>query len=296
MKHLIAMILLLFMSISAFADPIDNLKLTDAEMQKLKKYFPVDDETDHLIWKGDPITIKLPMGKEKRIIFPTRISADIKNALTTDQLRLLNNDKSLYFTAIQSFPLTRIFVSLKDTGEVLLIDLATDDHASNSSQYIDIKKNNEVINNSSITIPTKQDNANETNVTYVDLIRFAWQEAYAPERLVKNITQYPRAPMHTNKFVPDLVYGDKVIAFPQSSWVSGSYYVTAVLLRNKYSHTTHIDIRKELCGDWQAATLYPRSTLKPYGDKEKDSTMLFIVSLHPFGDTLGVCHGNAQNK
>ena len=50
--------------------------------------------------------------------------------------------------------------------------------------------------------------------------------------------------MHTEKFVSDLVYGDKVIAYPESSWISDNHYVTAVQLRNKYPHSAHIDIRK----------------------------------------------------
>lgn len=294
MRYLFAIILFAFINNAAFADDINSLALSEAEMQKLKKYFPADD-TDHLTWKGDPITITLPIGKEKRLVFSSHVTVDIKSSLNNDQLRLFNDDKSLYLTALKMFPTTRIFVTLKDTGEVLLIDLVTNSSASNTTQYIDVKKNSipHDINADSIPTIDNDSNINDKATTYVDLVRFAWQQSYAPERLLKNSASYARAPMHTQKFVSGLVYGDKVVAFPQSSWISGQHYVTAILLRNKYQHMTHIDIRRELCGDWQAATLYPRTTLKSYGNKDKDSTMLFLVSNRPFGDVLGVCHGNA---
>ena len=299
MKRLLNALIISFIALNtvAHADGIDSLTLTDAEMQKLKKYFPTDDSS-HLVWKGDPLMVSLPLVKEKRLIFPSTVSADIKGALNTDQLRLLNDNKSLYLTALKPFSTTRIYVTLKESGEVVLIDLTTNEQASASTQEIDVKKtppsHSETSNNvmeASISMPN--DTTTGEGGSYVDLIRFAWQQAYARERLLRHSSSYARAPMHTQKFVSDLVYGDKVTAYPEGSWLSGSHYVTAVILRNKYLHNARIDVRRDLCGDWQAATLYPRSTLKPYGDKNNDSTTLFIVSSRPFGDTLEVCHGNA---
>jgi hypothetical protein len=99
--------------------------------------------------------------------------------------------------------------------------------------------------------------------------------------------------MHSEQWVADLIYGDAVLAHPHVSWVSGGVYVTAVELRNKYPHPTTLHIERDLCGTWQAATLYPRAQLKPAGNKTGDSTMLFLISNKPFNDTLGECHGSA---
>jgi len=299
MRQVLTAILLSFLSLTAYADSTNSLTLTNAEMQKLKKYFPADDNT-HLTWQGDALSIPLPINKEKRIVFPSPVSIDVKSALTSDQLRILNDDKSVYLTALKSFSTTRIYATLKESGEVVLIDLSTDDNASNSTQQIDIKQNNNAPLDkavvSTISEPVSsvvEDNATTNEASYADLIRFAWQQAYAPDRLIQNSSNFSRAPMHTEKFVSDLIYGDKVIAHPESSWVSGNHYVTAILLRNKYAHPTHIDIRKDICGDWQAATIYPTSFLKSYGDKRGDSAMLFLVSNQPLGETMGVCHGDA---
>ena len=294
MRRFFIVILVFLLNSIGHADSFNSLTLTNAEMQKLKKYFP-SEENSHLIWKGDPISIALPLNKEKRVVFPDHVSVDVKNTLTSDQLRVLNNDKSLYLTALKSFSTTRIYITLKATGEVVLIDVVTDPTASNTTQQIDIKQNNNAQSEPTITASSIHTDIIQSNedVNFADLIRFAWQQAYAPERLIKNAVIYSRAPMHTEKFISDLILGDKVIAYPEGSWVAGNYYVTAIYLRNKYPHKTQIQIPTDICGDWQAATLYPNSNLKPYGDKSGDSAMLFLVSTQSFGETLGVCHGDA---
>src|SRR5690606_27501331 len=144
--------------------------------------------------------------------FNEKVSVDLKGVLNTDQLRILNNDKSLYLTAFQTFKTTRVFVTLKESGEVLLIDLKTDDQASDKTQYIESK-----------SITAKGYKA-INDISYFDLIRFAWQQSYAPEKLINNNPEFSRVPMRTNKFISGLVYGDKVIAFPQASWMAGNHY------------------------------------------------------------------------
>jgi integrating conjugative element protein (TIGR03749 family) len=286
---------LISLEMSAQADSLSSLTLSNAEIQKLKKYFPTDDSSEHLIWKGDPILITLPLGKEKRIIFPDKVTVDLKGSLNTNQVRIINDNKSIYLTALKFFPTTRIYVNLQDSGEVLLIDLITNNGGSSASQQIDIKKN--IVSEINTVISTPRDVSTEQNpdenASYADLIRFAWQQVYAPKRLLDGNLHFQRAPMSTQKFVSGLVYGDKVIAHPESSWVSGSRYVTVIVLRNKYSHKAAINIAKNICGSWEAASLYPRSILQPYGYKEKDTTTLFLISHRPFGDVLGVCHGDA---
>ena len=298
MRFMLSVMLLFCLSLTAYADSLSSLTLTDSEMQKLKKYFPADD-TSHLIWQGDPISITLSINKEKRLIFPSAVSVDVKSALTADQLWVLNNDKSIYLTALKPFSTTRIYVTIKNTGEVVLIDLTVNENASNETQQIDIKQNNiHADSSASVTttmtesIPQESESSTNDDMNFSDLIRFAWQKIYAPERLIQNPLLFARSPMKTEKFLSDLIYGDKVITYPEISWMSGKYYITAVLLRNKYQHNTYIDIRKDLYGDWQASAVYPTAYLKSYGNKQRDSAMLFLVSNKPFGETVEACHGD----
>jgi integrating conjugative element protein (TIGR03749 family) len=280
----------------SFAEQGLELTLSEKEKQKLSHYFPIETETK-IIWKGDPINIYLPIGQEKRIIFENHVSIDLKGSLNTDQIKVLNNDKSIYLTALQSFSKTRIYVTDLTTNKVMLIDLSVNEGAANSTQRIVSVDNIQV--ETTVISPSSQNQLEEENqglnstTSYVDLIRFAWQQTYSPENLKNKLPTYNRVPMKTNRFLSNLVYGDKVIAHPEGTWLIGSKYVTVVFLQNKYQHATSINLKRDLCGNWLAASLYPRSNLKPYGAKKGDSTTLFLVSGKPFNETIRICYGNA---
>lgn len=309
-KAWVFLFLLCLFNANIIADP---LLLTPAEMQKLQRYFPAQDDdtkiaqdakmvTDdmaNLVWKGDPISIALPLNKEKRIVFPSAVVADLKSALSTDQLRLINDNQSLYLTALKPFPASRMYVTLQSTHEVLLIDIMTNDKADNSTTTIKIisSKPSQVVSNNfdntSADMITNSSNVPTDNDTSVTLLRFAWQELYAPERLLNNPLSIVRVPLRSDFIVANLIYGDKVYAHPIASWFYQGTYLTALELRNKYPHPTKIDLNKDLCGDWQAATLYPRMDLKSLGQKSGDSTVLFLVSKKPFSDAMEVCYVHA---
>lgn len=298
----------------AYADP---LLLTPAEMQKLKQYFPnkggkphaYTSNTDthfsdqsHYTWAGNPITIALPLNQEKRLVFPEHVTADLKGALTADQLQLINNDKSLYLKALKPFGNTRLYVTLQDSQEVVFIDLETRDEASDVTAYINVAQNNSApaeTTQSAVTTTTTSIN-NTSNATsntalsesetYVTLMRYAWQQLYAPASLLKPNDAISRAPMQTEDILSSLIYGDKVYAHPLASWQLNDTYITAIELRNKYSHSTTIHLARDICGNWIAASLYPRATLKAAGNKTADSTTLFLLSRQPFTQAMEVCH------
>src|SRR3990167_7305339 len=164
MKRLITFSIMLLISSLSYADGLSSLTLTDAEMQKLKKYFPTDDAS-HVVWKGEPVSISLPLGKEKRIVFSSHVKVDVNGALDAEQLRLLNNDKSLYLTALKSFATTRIYVTFQDSGKVMLMDINPSDTATNATQYIDLPPHeNKSHSAQSVAIATTVNSANSDEV------------------------------------------------------------------------------------------------------------------------------------
>lgn len=296
MRRLLVILWALLSAQSVLA--LDKLPLSDTDIKKLHAYYVGDDGNAPLVWNGDPLPIALPVNAEKRLVFPEPVQADLNGALTTDQLRIINNDQSLYLAPLKPFATTRLYVTLKKSNKIILLDLVTSDKASNQTRLITLApSNNPVLASSAETHGTAMTNTADglpnTAETYVDAIRFAWQQLFAPSRLLSNTQGFARTPMHTQTWVSNLVYGDKVLAHPQVSWIQGTMYITAVELRNKYPHATTLNLSRDLCGDWQAATLYPRQQLKPAGDKSGDSTTLFLISNKPFGDTLEACHGGA---
>lgn len=294
------LILLCGMSIlfSSLAYSETALPLSAVQIQTLQHSLP-EDETVPLVWKGDAITIALPVGKEKRLQFPEPIQADVNGSLTTDQLQIINNDQNLYLTAQKTFSKTRIYVTLKKSQQIVLLDLLTADTGTTTTRKI-ILSDTAVASPAAVTTVTTTSSNNVVNPekalsadAYVGAIRFAWQQLYAPERLLTQDTNFTRTPMHTEFWLPDLVYGDKVLAHPEASWQADGLYITAIELRNKYPHVTRLNLAHDLCGDWQAATLYPRHQLKPAGDKSGDSTTLFLISAQPLVTAMEICHGRA---
>ena len=292
MKKTILIISLLFtVAQAAFAEQALELTLTAKEQQKLSHYFSQDSESK-LAWRGDPINIYLPINQEKRIIFENPVSVDLKSALNTDQIKVLNNDKSLYLKALQPFPKTRIYVTDQLTNKVMLIDLSVNENASPATQRIITTHETTKINNNVIE-ETAEKNEGTPTLSYVDLIRFAWKQTYAPENLRNKLPTYNRVPMDTNRFIANLIYGDKVIAHPEASWAMGGNYITVVFLQNKYHHAASINLKKDICGHWLSATLYPRSNLASSNIRHADSTTLFLVSSKPFSEQSRTCYGNA---
>jgi len=293
-------LLLAVMVASGHALASNQLPLSAQQIQTLKAYYPIsDDELAPLAYQGDPLKIALPVGKEKRLVFSEPIQVDVNGKLTTEQLRVINNDQSLYLTAQKAFDTTRIYVTLKNSQQIILLDLATAEQASVATRRITLSSKKPL--ESSTAVEAQQQNStaaiNTDNVlsadSYVNAIRFAWQQLYAPERLLNNSLNFNRSPMHTENFVSTLVYGDKVIAHPAAAWLADGLYITVIELRNKYPHATKIDLRHDLCGNWQAAALYPRNTLKPMGNRTADSTTLFLISSKPFGEVMEVCNARA---
>lgn len=296
------------------------LVLSNAQIQKLQHYFP-GQSTNQLVWNGDPLKISLPIGKEKRIVFPSYVTVSANGKLTNKQLHILADNNSLYVTALQAFPRTRFYVTLPSVKSVLLIDFSTDANATSRSTIITVAQNknnfatinsstienintdsasssgSSELNNSSSDSQTisYETNATDAQVTPVSLVRYAWQTLFSIKRLIEPLQGISRAAMETQPFLSNLIYSDKVIAHPEASWQDGGFYVTAIELRNKYPHSTTIHLSRDICGDWKAATIYPSHFLKPRTQKKSDtdSATLFLVSTKPFGESMEVCNGDA---
>lgn len=291
----------------AVADP---LELSPTEMAQLQKYFPNSGGDSHYVWNGTPISINLPLQKEKQLVFSERVSVDVKGALTSDQLKVTNNDKRVYLQAMATFPSTRLYITLLDSHQVIMLDVKTDEKADSGTTYIDVKQGQSTASNANLTTASTGTNDNQgvTNSsfnnsstspalseseTYVTLVRHAWQQLYAPTRLSTPNDGVSRVPMESDTMLSMLIYGDKVYAHPLASWNFNSTYLTAVQLINKYPHATNILIPKDLCGDWVAAVTYPRTTLAPAGTKSADRTVVFLLSNKPFSKATEACYGRA---
>ncbi len=291
--------------------PVHSLALTMPEQQALRAALPHDTETmTTLVWQGDPLSLQLPLHQERRLVFPEPVQVDVNGQITAAQLHIINDHQSVYLTALTALEnKIRIYITLKNSGRIIFIDLTTTNQAnsSTSAQVIQISVPahlNAAISTDSVNhnfpVTANAPNWSESQVfstsadEWVQAIRFAWQQLYAPAYLLSDQHDFIRSPLHSSFWLSGLFFSDSVFTHPLASWTKDNLVITAVELRNPSPHLTTLDLPHDLCGDWRAAVIYPRTVLQPVGNQSGDSATLFLISSESFHQALGGCdHGRA---
>lgn len=298
--------------------PVSAFALSAQDQQTLMALSSDTETATPLVWKGDPLPLHLSLNREQRLVFPEPVQIDVNGQLTTAQLRVINDHRNVYLTALTPFPkITRLYVTLKESGQIIFFDVDTLDSASHTPANTkpiavrvaaSLKKTSEKsLNPDILHNDSTNDIPEDTNIPsfsaeltplstlsaddLVQAIRFAWRQLYAPAYLLPNTLNFQRVPLHSAFWVAGLFYSDAVFAHPMASWVNNQVIVTVVELRNPTPQVVNLSIDRDLCGHWQAALLFPRSILQPVNNKKENSTSLFLVSSEPFAHALGVCHG-----
>lgn len=301
--------------------PVSALTLSAQDEQALRAALPQQDSQTmaNWVWQGNPLTLTLPLHREKRLIFPEPVQVDVNGQLTTDQCHVINDHQSVYLTALQPFEQKiRLYITLKNSRQIIFLDVMTaDNHSSHDTKStadvikIRVAAHQPPVSNPAMVENGSPDHHNPTMTTaensslpslsynaasslsadeWVQDMRWAWQQLYAPDYLLSNNFDFNRSPMHTEFWISGLFYSDAVFTHPLASWIRGDTVITAVELRNPYPHPITLDLAHDLCGRWRAAMVYPRGVLQPAGHKPADSTTLFLISNDSFEHALGGCH------
>ena len=233
-----------------------------------------DANFEHAVWNGIPIKFSVSVGEERIIKFPGSVVLKSIDKLKSDSVKILNNGGYIYIKALKPFSETRCAFIYRSTGQVVLVDISGESSAPSKPLSIVLEGPQEKPQNSQV---------NKTDVSMVDLMRFAIKKLYQPERLQDSEASIHRSPMNTAKSV-HLLSSDNLMAMPLASWSNGREYVTAVLIKNTDTRSHFVDPRR-IRGSFRAASLYPINRLQRSGST-KDRTTLFLVSSRPFNDAL----------
>ena len=231
----------------------------------------------HIVWDKTPINVILPVGIERMVSFPTSIKFGYDTSeIPAGALRVQNAGGTLYLLAKQPFNATRVHVMLKD-GKIILLNLSAQKNADTVPLDIVLQTIGDMnVSNSNVS----------TSFDAVTLTRFAFQQLYAPERLLNDPQGIARVTMHIPEIV-GIVEPSKIIAMPLISWRGGDNYVTAILLRNETPNAITLN-EKALCGDFVSSSFYPTKTLAPQSTLG-DSTTLVVVTESPIATALNRC-------
>lgn len=238
----------------------------------------------HIVWDKSPISVILPVGTERMVSFPSSVKFGFDvSSLPADTLRVQNVGGTLYLLAKKAFQPVRVQVLLNDSGQIVLLNLSAAAQADSTPLAIVLPSIESPIATST-TAPSISFDA-------VTLTRFAFQQLYAPERLLTQPVGISRVAMRVPKVVA-LIDPSDLIAMPLIGWRGGEQYVTAILLRNQTKNTIALD-PAQLCGDFVSSSFYPKQTLSAQGTLG-DSTTLIVVTSTPIATALNRCILNVE--
>lgn len=233
-----------------------------------------DEMLERIEWKKAPIPLELAVGQEQRIEFPATVKVGVPDILQSS-LRIQSVNGTLYLLAYAPFGEHRLLVRELDSGRIYLFDI-TASEADGTRNPIQISVAESKSAGDDDTAPGQP--AERGSPGYIELIRFAAQQLYAPTRLVKDRLGVIRVPVARDSV--DLLHGGAIEATPLVAWRASGLYVTAVKLTNRTDQPQSLDPRA-LRGRWLAAT-FQHHRLLPQGD-EADTTAVYLISSRPFG-------------
>ncbi|PQA85867.1 TIGR03749 family integrating conjugative element protein [Hyphococcus luteus] len=231
-----------------------------------------------IAWDKTPITLSLPVGKERMISFPGAVQPGLPRKLAST-LRVQTVADTLYITAAEGFETTRMPVREIGTGRIYLLDLKGETSAPTTPVRIAVA--GEAAPGTTVTLRTTAPASTGPAPDYglMPLTRFAAQQVYAPERLIAPLAGVTRTPV-TRTVAPQIFEGAYVEVTPLASWrARNGLYVTALKLKNRLNERFDVDPRR-LRGEWLATTLHHR-TLGPRG-ADSDTTTAYVVSEERF--------------
>jgi len=230
---------------------------------------------------------------ERIIHFPDDIRYWLPDQLQR-KVTVLAANGVLYIRALEPFSRSRIRVQGLQSQQIYLLDVMADDTASVADELI-------VITAESVINQAKDKTQKMAGQDWrVRLSRYAAQQLYAPERLLKGDSAIERIPVASQAI--QLIRGGAIEAIPIASWQGGGLTVTAVRLQNKQTHPlvlqftpsgegNSVNLNKLLRGRWLTATLQHK-WLGALGQKD-DTTTLYLVSDQSFVESTGFVNLNA---
>ena len=233
---------------------------------------------ERVAWTETPIRITLPVGVERQVRFPGPVRIGLPATLDGQRLRTQIVSGTVYWLAHAPFAPVRAQAREVATGRTYLLDLDAAAGAATAPVQIALPAEPLAVAPAgaaaSPPAPPRYD--------AVQLTRFAVQQLYAPERLLKPLPGVRPVPVRRRP--EPLVEGGAVEARPEAAWTDGALYVTAVRLTNRTREPVVLDPRR-LRGRWLARTLL-YSVLQPTGDPQvADTALVFLLSPQPFEET-----------
>ena len=231
-------------------------------------------------WKKQPISVVLPVGKERIIQLPDNVIVGVPSSIK-QLLRVQSAQGYVYLTARDSFSQSRIQLKIHETGEIIILDVSTSTDGSTQENII-VKLPKELSGNAT---EVAQAELTRKAATPIELTRFATRTIYAPERLAisdKRIRMNKPPKVNLSNLFTGQSY-DVFNATALAVFRTGNMYLTAIKLVNKTPVQQTIEFT-----DINADFLYATPQHLQVNEKNipGDTTMLYMITKKPLAAAL----------
>lgn len=232
-----------------------------------------------MAWKRTPLPIDLHVNQERIIFVDKNVAVGLPPELDKSKIQVQSMGGAVYLKSLAVFDLQRIQLRDVETGQIILLDL----RSQNRQEKLDsVRIVNETVENNVNTISQTQmpDPENEQKIESnlpapAALVRYAAQSLYAPLRTVEPLPGVRRIATKLPKNIPNLMPNLSLSAMPLESWGLDNYVVTAIRLKNQMNYQVNLD-PKYLQGYFYSAA-FQHHWLGPKGSSE-DTTIVYIVT------------------
>lgn len=237
-----------------------------------------------LVYKDKPIPINLRIGYERHFIIEPKmpIQVGIPDKFK-HKISVTTIDGQVWLLAKERFSNAKVIFKSPQHRIVLVVD-AEEDYEAGLAMILVVGSEQHYPGDSK----TQQ---RLCDVNLVELARYAFQWAYAPERLIKNHpcihpTSYPKRQLDLLNCLSfqALVCGGGVISTPVAAWRSGSHYLNLLEVQNTLKTTVELDPRT-IAGDFKAAA-FAHHRLAPVDTVAESVTALVLIGSRALSESV----------
>jgi integrating conjugative element protein (TIGR03749 family) len=234
-------------------------------------------------YEGDPLTVSLSVGNERRVTFPHPVYVDIPDSLMP-KVKTQIVGSELYWSATESFPPVRVVVGEEGGNRVYLLNLQGVAQDKALPRLI-VSSSSAGSAGETKAGPSGADNElplsmNQSRLGYGGLFRYAALQLYAPARLRAQETGYDLTPGPIPMGrIHHLVRYHRVETYAMASWHNDAFTVTALSVKNVTDMTVTLDPR-EIRGNILAARFHANH-LRP-----GELTTLFVITRRPLAESI----------
>lgn len=239
---------------------------------------------EKLFWRGRPVNIHLETGVERLIRFPSPVQVGVPPDMV-GMLRVESAANVVYLTPLADFDAVRVRFRRLDTGTIFLFNMqSSTEGVSSLLELVDAQTRNDDV---SVAAEGASGKSRETaDYGYLTLTRFAFQNVYAPERLIEPLKGVSKQTIKSKQPIRHLVPGEAIAAVPWAQWrAPNGLYVMAVYLSNLSGRSVQLDPRMfRHASQWLSTALFT-GYLAPH-NALGDSTTLVIISSSTWDDSV----------